>query len=64
MLIDKYNNIIYDLVKIMKTCRLEVLDDSYKKKAKKDRSKSLPKFISIIILMIFIFIILYRMVII
>ncbi len=46
----------------MKTCRLEVLDDSYKKKAKKDKSKSLPKFISIIILIAFILLILYKMI--
>lgn len=44
----------------MKTCRLEVLDDSYKNKAKKKDSKSLPKIISMIIFIAFVALILLK----
>lgn len=44
----------------MKTCRMEILDDDYKEKASKKKSKSFPKIISIIFLILLILLIILK----
>jgi uncharacterized membrane protein (DUF485 family) len=43
-----------------KTCRLEVLDEGYKDKAKKKKSNSFPKIISFLFLILFVILIILK----